>query len=468
MREARDEPAAEQGSARDPGPLEALGERYALHEGGFRHPPTSSPGAAGFTPYADVTHLWRTRRGLRVATLRGVIALPRTSFASPDGPRVLRRQILQHIAALPDGERRLRAMEALDRRLVAAGRAWLGPGLALACAAIYALQVSFPAVEAEGAFSAPLVGMGELWRLATANFLHGYLLHLLLNGVSLWVLGALLERSIGAARAGLVMAASALGAMGASFLWHYAWALGASGIVAGIAGGLLVLELLRPALVPAPWRLPRRLLVGAVLADALLLSLVPGIAHAAHAGGLLAGGGVTLAVTPSRGAALPSRAWIRVGNAAAASALLVCLLVWAWSSMHPEEAAWRRAARLLAAPKASPTLLNNEAWSIAISEHPVPRLLAAAERLAQRAVRETGRRDPNLLDTLAELYFLRGDPDRAIATIDEAISLSHERYYREQRRRFSGERPAEDRPEPPARAVPPPPRREPLPRGIRV
>ena len=41
----------------------------------------------------------------------------------------------------------------------------------------------------------------------------------------------------------------------------------------------------------------------------------------------------------------------------------------------------------------------------------------------------------------------KGWSDGAVATIDEAIAHDpDERYYREQRRRFTGERPAEDRP----------------------
>src|SRR5690606_30580450 len=76
--------------------------------------------------------------------------------------------------------------------------------------------------------------------------------------------------------------------------------------------------------------------------------------------------------------------------------------------------------------------------------------LEDALELAERAVRATRRRDPNLLDTLAEAQFRAGRPRAAVATIEEAIALApHERYFREQRRRFLGERPADDRPPPP-------------------
>jgi hypothetical protein len=87
---------------------------------------------------------------------------------------------------------------------------------------------------------------------------------------------------------------------------------------------------------------------------------------------------------------------------------------------------------------------------IAISDEPGEALLDVALRLAERAVTETGRADPNLLDTLAEVLFVSGNATGAVSTIDEAIVLAPgEDYFREQRRRFSGDREAGDRPEPP-------------------
>jgi hypothetical protein len=49
------------------------------------------------------------------------------------------------------------------------------------------------------------------------------------------------------------------------------------------------------------------------------------------------------------------------------------------------------------------------------------------------------------------LQFLLGESELAVQTIDEAIALTpgeDGNYYREQRRRFTGERDADDRPEP--------------------
>jgi hypothetical protein len=71
--------------------------------------------------------------------------------------------------------------------------------------------------------------------------------------------------------------------------------------------------------------------------------------------------------------------------------------------------------------------------------------------LAERAVTETGAAEATMLDTLAEVQFQLGWQAQAIATIDQAIAREpDESYYREQRRRFTGERPADDRPPDPA------------------
>ena len=63
---------------------------------------------------------------------------------------------------------------------------------------------------------------------------------------------------------------------------------------------------------------------------------------------------------------------------------------------------------------------------------------------------ETHREIAAILDTLAEVQFLLGATGQAVATIDEAIEQApNVPYYREQRRRFTGERAADDRPEDP-------------------
>jgi hypothetical protein len=75
--------------------------------------------------------------------------------------------------------------------------------------------------------------------------------------------------------------------------------------------------------------------------------------------------------------------------------------------------------------------------------------------MADRAVLVSGGLDPNVIDTLAEVYFVMGRTEDAVDTIDRAIALApFERYFHEQRRRFQGERDPEDRPAPPGGPLP--------------
>ena len=104
--------------------------------------------------------------------------------------------------------------------------------------------------------------------------------------------------------------------------------------------------------------------------------------------------------------------------------------------------------RLATLPNVSPVDLNDRAWMIAVSPDSTFKEMESALALAERAVAETKHRNPSILDTLAEVQFQLGQPELAIVTIMEAIMRDPEQpYYREQLRRFSGERDAEDRPE---------------------
>jgi membrane associated rhomboid family serine protease len=445
-----------------------------LHTTGFRHPGGLLAGSEFFTAYPSVTQLVVTVRGLRVGTRKGVFLLRRDAFESADGPEQLVRALYARILAQPGGTLQLARMQQLNRWMLGPNPRWLSRGVALACVAVFVLQgLYFPWVELAGTFNADLVGLGEWWRLVTANFLHAYPmpLHLILNAICLLGLGLLAERSLGSGRAALVMAASALGAMGGSYLAGYQWALGASGIVAGLVGGLIWLEFRRPGQLPVVWRIPRQLFVAAVAGEAVFLLFVPGIAHAAHLGGFLTGAVVTAALAPPELGPGNSPRWLAPACGAVALGVGVAFVAAAWPLLAPNSpVAARRAAHLLSAD-VEPLHLNNVAWMILTGPAPSPGLVEVALQLAERAVEETSQSDPNVLDTLAEAYFLAGRPEEAIDTIDEAISLAPGvDYFLEQRRRFTGERDSEDRPDPPPEswepeAPPLPPPEEP---GIRV
>jgi membrane associated rhomboid family serine protease len=84
---------------------------------------------------------------------------------------------------------------------------------------------------------------GEWWRLITAAFLHGNLIHLGMNMLVLWIVGAPVEQAIGRGRFLILYLVSGLaGSAGALILSPDAVTVGASGAIFGILGAALVLE----------------------------------------------------------------------------------------------------------------------------------------------------------------------------------------------------------------------------------
>jgi membrane associated rhomboid family serine protease len=405
-----------------------------------------------------------------------VVPLVRPLFVDPGGPERLEGALLARVARSPGGAEQLARMRELDamahekRRPVAT---WL---LAGACVAVFALQMLLgPELFEVGYFSSALVADGDLWRALTDGLLHGSALHLVVNLIGLFFFGSLVERALGTARVVCVMMLSELGAMGASAVAAEGGVVGVSGVLAGLVGALLFLELFRRDQIPAWWRLPRRLLLMLIVLiplQALLDMSLPMIAAEAHIGGFAAGMlAVALLTGRERLSATPPPV-VRAGATAATIAALASVGLAAAALVVPEDFLAEHAERLARLPGMTPQDLNNYAWTIAIKPDSSREQLEAALLLAERAVATTLRSDPTLLDTLAEVQFQLGRPDLALPLIDEAILRApDEPYYREQRRRFTGERAPGDRPPDPAEPWSLDPGRPPLPpdeHGIRV
>jgi membrane associated rhomboid family serine protease len=428
------------------------GKAVELHATGFLLP---AGGRLQFTPYGELIHVVAGARGLRLGTERGTLFLPRAAFAEPGAAGALAARLRERIGALPDGERRLERQRVLDVRQADPARPNVGAALAGLCLAFWVLQGTTPEALQDGEYWGFLGLTREPWRIVTSQLLHANFVHFALNAFGLLVLGGWLERQLGAARTWLVAVLSGAGAIVACAFAGYLKVVGASGVVMGFGGALIALELRRPDLLPALLRLPRGLLVGAALADFVLLSFVPNVAHAAHVGGLLAGGGVALALAPRDAGRLWPGPALRAACAAALVPVVVALGFFAYGLLDPASAAARRGERLLDDRDAPALLLNNEAWRIATAAEASEDELELALRLARRAVRATERNEPNLLDTLAEVYFKLGRNEEAVETIDQAIRLAPGvAYFVEQRRRFTGERASDDRPAPPGEELP--------------
>jgi len=128
---------------------------------------------------------------------------------------------------------------------------------------------------------------GEWWRLFTAPFLHGNVVHFLMNASALAYLGKRVEVFARWPHLPLVFLFAACVGGEASARFVAAPTVGASGGLMGWLGFLIVFETLHSRLVPR--RARRRLAAGVLLTALIGLIGYRYIDNAAHAGGLLAG-----------------------------------------------------------------------------------------------------------------------------------------------------------------------------------
>jgi rhomboid protease GluP len=431
------------------------------------HHPLTARGGRTFTRYEDIVHLALSQRAFWIGTRTTVAVLPRRSFVDEHAPEVLARALVERVAQLPGASARIARMQEIDARAMRAGPSYATWGLTLLCIAVYVLQLARGYdVTSVGYMSPALVAAGETWRLVTANLLHAFHLHLILNLVALVTFGTLCERPLGTARTLAVMGVSGLAAMTASAAAGYDDVVGVSGVASGLIGAVTWLEHFRTDELPAWWRVPRNPLY-VMIGLTALLGFVPGIAGAAHIGGFFGGALAAWLLVDGPLRAGPAPAPVRALAASVLVATVAGVGAAAAQLRAPGEYCVRHIHRLEHVRGISPMELNNCAWNVAIADVASDDELTSALTLAERAVEETGRKEATILDTLAELQFRLGDANAAIATIEEAMALQpREPYYSEQRRRFRGER--KDRPPDPNSLPPFFQREEPEDPGITV
>lgn len=134
----------------------------------------------------------------------------------------------------------------------------------------------------------PRYAAGEWWRLMTAPFLHGNVLHWVLNAAALWYLGRRAESLARWPHLALVfLVAMVAGGLATAGFRPELPSIGASGGILGVLGMLLSFESLHRELVPRSAR--RRLAAGVLATFAIGIVAHHIVDNAAHAGGLLAG-----------------------------------------------------------------------------------------------------------------------------------------------------------------------------------
>jgi len=136
----------------------------------------------------------------------------------------------------------------------------------------------------------PLTMSGDYWRLLTAGFVHGDIIHLAFNLWCLWSLGQLAERLFGSLiTAAIYILTGVAGAM-LSIGWnHGRLEVGASGAIFGIAGAILSgIKFGNVAVGPMQRRQIFSSLIFFVIFN-LTIGLGPGIDNMCHLGGLVSG-----------------------------------------------------------------------------------------------------------------------------------------------------------------------------------
>jgi rhomboid protease GluP len=140
-----------------------------------------------------------------------------------------------------------------------------------------------------GAKYTPLIAMGQWWRLVTAGFLHGGILHILMNSWVLFDLGTQVEEVYGTSRMLVIYFVSTVCGFYLSAVWSASVSVGASAALMGLIGAMIAFGVShRSALGDAVRGTYIRWAI-----YVLIFGLLPGfsIDNAAHVGGLAAGFG---------------------------------------------------------------------------------------------------------------------------------------------------------------------------------
>ncbi|MGH9720060.1 MAG: rhomboid family intramembrane serine protease [Bryobacteraceae bacterium] len=184
-----------------------------------------------------------------------------------------------------------------------------------------------------GAKLRPAIQYGEWWRLVTAGFLHGGLMHIFMNSFALFDLSTQVETMYGTSRLLVFYLVSTVGGFLASTWYTMGLSIGASAGVFGLIGVMIA------------YGVTERTAAGAAVKGmymrwaiyGLLFGFLPGLRvdNAAHIGGLAAGFGCAyLAGTPRLGDRAIEKLW-RIAGMAAVAITVFCFLKMYLSFSNP-------------------------------------------------------------------------------------------------------------------------------------
>lgn len=142
------------------------------------------------------------------------------------------------------------------------------------------------------------IAHGEYWRLFTAMFLHGGIIHLFFNMYALLSLGSLAEAYLGHLRYSAVYFLAGLFGSFASYAMSLHPSVGASGAIAGVIGALLVYFLYYRENFGVRGRSMLQQIVFVIVINAFFGLSSTGIDNWGHLGGLVGGAAVAWGILP--------------------------------------------------------------------------------------------------------------------------------------------------------------------------
>ena len=166
------------------------------------------------------------------------------------------------------------------------GRVPATTGLLIAIGVIYVAQFLSGDIVTSYLAYIPALTLQEPWRLLTVALVHGGLLHILFNGYALWVLGNILERTLGPIKFLAIFAVSTIaGSLAVYALDPSGYVVGASGGIFGLFAAMFVIN--------RGFRGNNVSLIVIIGINLALGFILPGVAWQAHVGGLIGGAAMT-------------------------------------------------------------------------------------------------------------------------------------------------------------------------------
>ncbi|MBE3582780.1 MAG: rhomboid family intramembrane serine protease [Limnochordaceae bacterium] len=283
---------------------------------------------------------YETALNQRAADLRQrrrLLERERRALAQLEKERPVRGPDLNYFVG-PSWQRWFRRLDSATHLLIA-----LNVGLFLVDWLLRAVLPASGGLFALGAKFGPAIVLGhQYWRLVTAAFLHGGMLHLLLNTYALAYLGPPLEQVLGVDKFLLVYLAGGItGNAISTLLFPMVVSIGSSSAIFGLLGYFLFVRLAASHLLTPTGARSIAMLIGVNL----LFGFLPGthVDNGAHLGGLLGGllAGV-LVGPPAYGRDL-GRQWPMAYRVLAAAALLGVWVLsvlprtlgWGWQLSSP-------------------------------------------------------------------------------------------------------------------------------------